>query len=155
MRTLIATTLLTLAAAAATAAEPAYNEAADARAEVQQAIAAAQAAKVPALLVFGANWCPDCRVLDLAFKEGTAAPLIAKDFRVVKVDVGRFNKNVDLAEQYGVTLKKGIPAVAVVGADGKPLYVTKEGELSNARSMGDAGIHDFFKKVAAQTSRKG
>jgi hypothetical protein len=31
---------------------------------------------------------------------------------VVKVDVGPFDRNVDLAQRYGVPLRKGIPTVA-------------------------------------------
>ncbi len=141
---------LALAAGAATAATGPYDEAADAKAQVQAALADAQKARVPVLVVFGANWCPDCRVLDMAFKDGASAPLVREHFRIVKVDVGRFDRNTDLAERFGVPLKKGIPAVAVLGEGGKVLYTTKSGELADARSMGDKGIYEFFTKVVAQ-----
>ena len=138
-----------LLALAAQAADGPYDEAADARLAIAGAQAAAAQARVPLIVVFGANWCPDCKVLDLAMKSGEAAPLIARDFRVVKVDVGRFNRNVDVAEAYGVPLKQGIPAVAVLSAKGELLYATRSGELADARHMGESGIHDFFKRVAA------
>ncbi|QPF72057.1 thioredoxin family protein [Roseateles sp. DAIF2] len=150
MRRLFAAFLLSAAATAALASPSAsYDEAADARADIQATLAAAQQEKRPVLLVFGANWCGDCKMLDQSFKEGAAAPLIAKHFKVVKIDVGRFVKNVDIAEQYGVTLKKGIPAVAVLSTQGKPVYVTNGGELSSARKLGDQGIYEFFSKVVA------
>jgi thioredoxin 1 len=142
---------LALAAGSAWAATPAYDEGADAKAQVQAGLAAAKQARVPVLVVFGANWCPDCRVLDLAFKEGASAPLIREHFKVVKVDVGRFDRNVDLAQAYGVPLKKGIPAVAVLSPEGRVIYTTKSGELADARAMGEQGIHDFFTKVTAAT----
>lgn len=125
-----------------------YDEAADAKAQVAAALAEAGKARLPVLVVFGANWCGDCKVLDLAFKEGAAAPLIARHFKVVKVDVGRFDRNVGIAEQYGVPLKSGIPAVAVLSPQGQVLYATKGGELADARQMGDQGIHDFFVRVS-------
>jgi protein disulfide-isomerase len=134
----------------AAAASPPYDETADAKAQIQAALSEAFAAKVPVLVVFGANWCADCKVLDLAFKEGASAPLIAKNFKVVKVNVGRFNRNTDIAESYGVPLKEGIPAVAVLSPQGKVLYATKAGELADARSMGDQGIYEFFRKMAAK-----
>lgn len=149
MRTMLAAVLLA-AAAVAHAAAPAYDEGADAKAQVRAALADAARAKVPVLVVFGANWCGDCKMLDLAFREGASAPLIAKSFRVVKVDVGRFDRNTDVAAAYGVPLKRGIPAVAVLSREGKVLYATKEGELANARRMGDKGIYEFFAKVTAQ-----
>jgi thioredoxin 1 len=88
-------------------------------------------------------------VLDIAMKSGARAALIARDFRVVKVNVGRLGKNVDVADSYGVPLTKGIPAVALVSPKGEVLYATRAGELADARGMGDNGIHAFFKNAAA------
>jgi protein disulfide-isomerase len=149
---LLSATALFIASAPATAAPGPYDEAADAKAQIQQALADAAKARVPVLVVFGANWCGDCKVLDMAFKEGAAAPLMAKDFRVVKVNVGRFDRNVDIAEAYGVPLKSGIPAVAVLSAKGTVLYATKAGELADARNMGDQSIHAFFARVSTSAA---
>lgn len=148
-------TLLALLPAGLAIAQPApvYDEVADAQADVQRALTDAALARVPVLLVFGANWCGDCKVLDLAFKSGAAAPLIQRNFRVVKVNVGRFDRNVDLADRYGVPLKRGIPAVAVLSPQGTALYATRAGELADARKMGDTGIHDFFARLAADAPR--
>ena len=147
-KALALTTLL--CAAQALAADAPYDEKADARADIRATLLAAQQAKVPVLVVFGANWCGDCKMLDTAFKTGASAPLMAKNFRIVKVDVGRFDRNVDIATGYGVPLKSGIPAVAVLAADGRVLYATAGGELADARKMGDAGVLDFFTKVVAK-----
>ncbi|MCF8167379.1 MAG: thioredoxin family protein, partial [Rhodoferax sp.] len=117
MRRLFLLTLLFLCPWAY-AASLAYDEAADARADIRAALAQVQPAGQSVLLVFGANWCGDCKELDTAFKNGAAAPLIAKNFKVVKINVGRFDRNVDIAESYGVPLKRGIPAVVVLAADG-------------------------------------
>ncbi len=130
-----------------------YDEAADAKAQIKAALSEAAQAKVPVLVVFGANWCGDCKVLDMSFKEGAAAPLMAKRFRVVKVDVGRFDRNLDIAQAYGVPLKSGIPSVAVLSAQGKVVYATKAGELADARKMGDKAIVDFFVKVSDSVQR--
>ena len=141
-------------AVAASAAEGPYDEAADAKLQIKETLTEAAKTKTPVIIVFGANWCPDCKVLDIAMKNGASAPLIAKDFKIVKVDVGRVDKNLDVAETYGVPLKKGIPAVAIISSSSEVLYVTKEGELSNARKMGDQGIYDFLKRVTAEATAK-
>jgi len=57
-------------AAAATAGDGPYDEKADARGEIRAALAAAQESKLPVLVVFGANGCGDCKMLDTAFKAG-------------------------------------------------------------------------------------
>lgn len=138
--------------ASAIAADMPYNENADAKADIKQALATG--GNKPVIVVFGANWCPDCRVLDGAMKHGASATLLARDFKIVKVDVGHFNKNVDLAASYGVPLKEGIPAVAIISPKNEVLYVTKEGELADARNMGDDGIYQFFKRVTASAKTK-
>ena len=149
-RALLATLLLTTALVVIAATTEPYDEKADAKAEIATALSDSAQQKLPVLVVFGANWCPDCRILDTTLKSGSSAALIRKHFRVVKVDVGKFDRNLDIAERYGVPLKKGIPAVAVLSAEGKALYATRAGELADARAMGERGIYEFFAKVAAR-----
>lgn len=131
-----------------------YDEKADAAADVQHALRAAQADHRKVLLVFGANWCGDCRALDKAM-HGSSQGLITGKFDVVKIDVGNFDKNLELANRYGNPIQKGIPAVVVLGADNHVIYSTKGGELADARKMGDQGIYDFLSsKVAAPATVK-
>lgn len=146
--------LLPLAFALATtlagAADRPYDETADAKAQIATALHDAAAAKEPVLLIFGANWCPDCRALDHALKTGRNAELMGK-FKVVKVDVGHFDHNVDVSTAYGEATKKGIPSAVIVSPDNRILFITKAGELADARSMSDDGIYDFFTKAEAAT----
>jgi protein disulfide-isomerase len=146
--------IATLVATFAYAAPMPYDEAADAKADLKQALTDAKAARLPVLLIFGANWCKDCRALDQALSTGRNAELVKREFRVVKVDVGNFNKNLDLAEAYGNPIKKGIPAAVVLSPDNKVLYATRLGELADARSMSETGIYDFFKAVTEQAKKK-
>ena len=154
LRRFLPAALLLGASLVAHAGPPAiYDEGADAKAAIRATLAEAEKAKVPVLVVFGANWCGDCRMLDNTFKHGPSAPLIASHFKVVKVDVGRFDHNVDIAETYRVPLKKGIPAVAVLSPQGKLLYATEGGELADARKMGDQGVYDFFTRITAPSPK--
>lgn len=126
-----------------------YDEHADAQAQVKQALAAGKRAHKPTLLVFGANWCGDCRALDTSLHTERNAALVTQHFEVVKIDVGNFDRNLELDQAYGHPIAKGIPAAVVVSPEGKVIYATKAGELANARKMSDQGIYDFFAKVAA------
>ncbi len=122
-----------------------YNERADAAGDIQHALAAAQTDHRQVLLVFGANWCADCRALDQAM-HGSSQRLIARQFDVVKIDVGNFDKNLYLAKRYGNPIAKGIPAIVVLGADNQLLYSTAAGELANAGQMTERSIYDFLKR---------
>ncbi|MEG2154881.1 MAG: thioredoxin family protein [Burkholderiaceae bacterium] len=121
-----------------------YDEAADAKADIARALERARTEGKKVMVVFGANWCPDCRVLDQQIKEGRLKALVDRQLVTVKVDVGRFKKNLDLAEAYGVSLKKGIPTLAVLDANGRAVYATLEGEVGDARDMSEAGLYQFF-----------
>ncbi len=126
-----------------------YDEAADAPAMVTKALADAKAANKDVLVIFGANWCKDCLELSKSM-QGQSAALIASKFVVVKVNVGQFDKNLDLANSYGNPIKKGIPAAVVLKPDNTVLYTSKGGELSNARRMSGQGIYDFFNQIVTQ-----
>ena len=135
------------AAALAGGAPLPYDEAADAQAAIRAALGAVGTGPRRVLIVFGANWCEDCRSLDQALKSGRNADLMAREFEVVKVDVGRFDRNLDVVKAYGDPIRKGIPAAVVLSGDERVLYVTQAGELSNARRMSATGVYDFFDGV--------
>ncbi|HEX4583629.1 MAG TPA: thioredoxin family protein [Burkholderiaceae bacterium] len=145
---------IALSATAAHAKDLPYDEHANASAELQQALHDARDTHKDVLLVFGANWCPDCRVLDTVL-HGKGAEALGGRFVVVKVDVGNFDRNIDLAKRYEIPLNKGIPAAAVVSGDDRLLYVTKAGELADAHRMGESAIVDFLSHVAASATPEG
>lgn len=125
---------------------PPYEDPGHAPAALASGLSKAKADRKDVLIVFGANWCEDCRALDKAM-HGSSAALIDSHFVVVKINVGNFDANVDIANQYGNPIAKGIPAAVVVTPDGHVQYTTKAGELANARRMSEHGIYDFFNSV--------
>jgi thioredoxin 1 len=124
-----------------------YDTAANARVEIQEAVAKAKKLHQRVILVFGANWCYDCHVLDQAFRQIDVAHRLAKNFQIVHVDIGDDGKkNNDVAADYQVPLAKGIPALAVLDSDGHLLYSQKNGEWESARSMDPDDIITFLDK---------
>ena len=141
---------LSLCAFAADA--PVYDELADAQAQVSQALAKAKADDKQVMIVFGANWCGDCKMLDGEFKKPAMKALLDANYVVVKVDVNRFNKNLDVVKPYGDVIKKGIPSIVIATPANQLVYATNGGELADARKMGEAGVTEFFKALAAKKS---
>ena len=131
-----------------------YDEAANAKADVERALAMASTTKRSVLVIFGANWCEDCRALDASLKNTRNAELVAKEFVVVKVDVGNFDRNLGLAAQYGNPIKTGIPAAVVLSPGNQVLYATRAGELANARRMSETGVYDFFRSMISSAKAK-
>lgn len=125
-----------------------YDPKADAPAVVEAGWARAQASGHPLLLLFGANWCEDCRHLDHDLHEPANAALMAAEYEVVKVDVGNFDRNMAVVMDWGNPVAGGIPAAVLVGANRKVLYATRAGELADARRMDAAGVGRFFSELA-------
>jgi thioredoxin 1 len=123
-----------------------YNPQADAKGEIKEALQHAAREHKNVILVFGGNWCYDCHVLDLAFHHPEIEPTLKAHFVVVHVDIGEYNKNLDLAERYQVPLKKGVPALAVLASDGRLLYSQQAGEFESARSLAPEDVIAFLKK---------
>lgn len=123
-----------------------YSETADARVEIKEALEKAKAEHKRVILVFGANWCYDCHVLDAAFHRLQLSEIIAVNYVVVHVDVGKFDKNLDLMKKYEVPRNRGIPGLAVLENDGRLVYSQKNGEFENARAMSPDDFLAFLNK---------
>ena len=122
-----------------------YTPGIDAHEEIKQALARAAKEHKNVLIVFGANWCYDCHVLDLAFHRPDLAPVLQRNYEVVHVDIGEFNKNLDLMQQYNAPMQK-VPSLAVLNDKGKLLYSQQGGEFSKARALAPEDILAFLNK---------
>ena len=117
--------------------------------EISAALASAAKDRKRVILVFGANWCYDCHVLDATFHSKTFAPVVTANYHVVHINVGdEGDKNLDLAEKYGVPLKGHvrIPSLAVLDPDGKVVYSQKNGEFDDSVRIGPDDVAAFLTK---------
>ena len=131
-----------------------YRADANAQQEIAGAIKQAAKGSKRVLLVFGGNWCGDCHALDYAFHQPRIEPLLSANFEVVHVDVGRYDKNLDVVKKYHVNLDKGVPSIAVLNMQGGLLYSTAEFE--RARMMTEEEVIQFLNawKPPAPTAKK-
>jgi len=135
------------------AAEPMYPPVERAKADLEAALKDAAKSKKRVLVDFGGNWCTDCRILDINMKKPENAALLAKGFVVVHVNVGDkgISDNFAIAERYGVPLKKGVPALVVLEADGRVVYAQKNGEFESMRSMDPKSVNDFLTRWSGKS----
>jgi hypothetical protein len=128
-----------------------YPADADAHADIRQAEEKAAKDHKRVLLVFGANWCFDCHVLDLAFHGPQLSPIVEANYEVVHIDLGPDEKkNPDLVKEYEIPLDKGIPALAVAESDGKLVVSQKNGEFEDARGLTPDALGEFLNKWKPQ-----
>ena len=121
-----------------------YSATADPHADIAQAVKTATSEHKHIILDFGGNWCGDCQVLDIYFHQQPNLPLLERNYVLVHVDVGHMDKNTDVAEKYGIPLKRGVPALAVLDEHGHLLYSQKDGEFEAMRRMDPASVTEFL-----------
>lgn len=126
-----------------------YDEDANAHAQVRDALATAAREHKRVLLDFGGNWCGDCQVLNIYFHQQPNADLLAHDYVLVDIDIGRMDKNVDIAQRYDVPLQKGVPALAVLDDRGHLLYSQTHGEFEAMRRMDPNSVTQFLERWKA------
>jgi len=140
------TTIMICCAAGAIAAEPMYPPIDRAAPDIDAALKQAGASQRRVIVDFGGNWCTDCKILDINLKKAENASLLQKHFVMVHVNVGDkgITDNFEVAERYGIPLKKGVPALVVLEPDGKIVYAQKAGEFEDMRHMDPKSVNDFL-----------
>ena len=127
-----------------------YDDPANARTDIAAALAAASKDHKRVILVFGGNWCYDCHVLDATFHSRQIAPLVDENYHVVHVNVGDYDKNLDLTKKYEIPLEKGVPSLAILDPDGKLVVSQKKGEFESTTRIGPEDVVGFLKKWKPQ-----
>ena len=119
-----------------------YDEQADAREQIAKALEHAKKENRRVLIQWGANWCGWCHLLHDTFKKDREIRRkLLYEYDLVLIDVGRGDKNVELAAEYKADFKKhGLPYLTVLDADGHAIANQETGSLE-AKGEGAKG-HD-------------
>jgi thiol-disulfide isomerase/thioredoxin len=123
-----------------------YDEHADADAAVASAKARALAAHKLLLVDLGGNWCPDCRILAGAMALPEVRAFVDVHYEVVTVDVGRFDKNLQIPARYGITHRlEGVPSLLIVDpASDRLIDAGHVAALADARHMTPQALADWL-----------
>jgi thiol-disulfide isomerase/thioredoxin len=123
-----------------------YDEQANAQTVVAAAKARAKARHKLLLIDLGGNWCLDCRLLAGTMDLPQLQKFIAANYEVAIVDVGRFNKNLDIPAHYGIKDRmEGVPSVLIVDPrTDKLINQGRTAALADARSMTPQALADWL-----------
>jgi thiol-disulfide isomerase/thioredoxin len=123
-----------------------YDDKADAAKDIDTAIARAKRNHTRVLVQWGANWCGWCKKLHATCaSDKDISKNLRYEYEVVLVDIGQFNKHIDLATKYGADLKKnGVPFLTVLGDDGAIIANQDTGPLEDPK----LSAHDVVKVLA-------
>ena len=126
-----------------------YDEGANADAAVAAAFARAQKSHKRVLIDLGGNWCVDCIVLANFLKLPEMQRFMAAHYEVVTVDVGRFNRNLQIPAHFGFTKRlEGVPALLIATPDGKLVNGADVFATASASEMTPKSVADYLAKYA-------
>jgi thiol-disulfide isomerase/thioredoxin len=126
-----------------------YDTKANADAEVAAAVARAKKSGKLVLIDLGGNWCADCRILAGLMELPEMQAFLKAHYEIVSVDVGRFDKNLQIPARYGITDRlEGVPSVLIATADGKLLDAGHTAALADARHMTPQALADWLAEWA-------
>jgi len=121
-----------------------YDEAANGAEQIEEAVAKAKKENRRVLIQWGANWCGWCHLLHGVFASDAAVKrTLLYEYDVVLIDIGKWDKNLDLAAKYEADFKAhGVPYLTVLDGEG---HVIANQETS---SLEDGDHHDPAKVLA-------
>ena len=99
------------------------------------------------IIIFGANWCPDCRIFSGTMDIPKIHSYINKHFEILYIDVKRYEINMKLMEEYGIPSAEGIPRVLVFDKNKNLINNSNTTEWRTARDRTSQEIFDFFQSM--------
>jgi thiol-disulfide isomerase/thioredoxin len=127
-----------------------YKPTGNARADVDAALTRAKATKKRVILVMGANWCHDSKALSGWFETPRFKAMLAPKYELVYVDVGQKDRNIDIAQRFGIKAIKGTPTVLILSPDGELLNKKDAPTWRNAASRSADAVFGYFNSFGGE-----
>ncbi len=99
------------------------------------------------MVVFGADWCDRCVLLDRYIRQGELGDRIAEDFVVLNIDVGDWSEERRYEAQHGHPTREGLPAIVLVDADENLVDVMASKELTTFLPDKDQPIYNWMEDI--------
>ena len=98
------------------------------------------------VVIFGANWCPDCRILSAVLDLQTVNKYMEDNFEILYIDLGRYDINMSLMEFFDIMPQQGVPRVVILSKEKEVLNMKDTGEWTTARSRTKQEIFNYFQE---------
>ena len=96
------------------------------------------------IVIFGANWCPDARLLEGVLQLPSVKEFIYKHCDVLNIDVGDYEINTSLFQFFDPAIEDGIPRVFILDTKGKTINLDSNDKMRAAREHSPQEIFDYL-----------
>ncbi len=99
------------------------------------------------IIIFGGNWCPDCRILEGTLQLPTIKKYMIKHYKIMHVDIGRYDKNMNLISYFKIPEEEGVPRILVFDNKKNILNMDSTQEWRTARDRNKQEIFNYFESL--------
>ena len=96
------------------------------------------------IIIFGANWCPDARLLEGVLQLLSVKEFIYKHCDVLNIDVGDYEINTGLFQFFDPTIEDGIPRVFILDVEGQTINLDSNDKMRSAREHSHQEIFNYL-----------
>ena len=123
--------------------EPYCNDVIDLR-ELKKFIQSSIDLNKQPIIIFGANWCPDARLLEAILQLPSVRQFLDAKCNILNIDVGDYEINTELFKYFDPEIETGIPRVFILDLNGNPLNMNSNDKMRNARQQSPQEIFNYF-----------
>jgi thioredoxin-related protein len=124
-----------------------YDPSADAKADIQKAVAQAKIEGKHVLLQIGGNWCPWCIKFHKFVHEDPQVDSIIKASYIFQlVNYSKENKNPDILADLGYPQRFGFPVLVILDGNGNRLHTQNSAYLEQEKAYSMETVIEFLKQ---------
>ena len=98
------------------------------------------------IIIFGANWCPDARLLEAVMQLKLIKKYLDRHSNILHIDVGDYEINTGLFKVFDKNIRDGIPRIFIMDRKGRNINLQDNDTMRKARDLSTQDIFDYFQK---------
>ena len=103
------------------------------------------------IIIFGANWCPDARLLEGVMRLPTVKSFLERNANILNIDVGNYEINTALFKMFDKNIQDGIPRVFIMNKMGQNINLHVNETMRKARELSIQDIFDYFQEFVIES----
>ena len=102
------------------------------------------------IVIFGANWCPDARLLEGVMRLPAVKDFLERNTNILNIDVGDYEINTALFKMFDKNIQDGIPRVFIMSKMGQNINLHVNETMRKARELSIQDIFDYFQEFVIE-----
>ena len=119
--------------------------------EVQEFIQQTVKLNKQPIVVFGANWCPDARLLEGVIQLPVVKSFLERNANILNIDVGNYEMNTELFGFFDKNIQEGIPRIFIMDRKGETLNLHLNDTMRKARELSTQDIFNYLQEFVVES----